>query len=228
MPLPALAALAPFAPIAGAVLGGIFSARQAAQNREFQERMSSTAHEREVRDLRRAGMNPILTTRSGGASTPSGNVAQTPEFGGAAAQSINSALALRRAKLENELLASQVDKTVMETKVSGQSLDERIGGQQSRLDILSSERQLAAMSVDQRREMFQQEIAKVKQEISNMVTSAKGVEARTVLDQLAREGAFNEAEFERRIGQLTPALRRLVDLMRIYNLASGEPVRRIP
>jgi len=85
----------------GPIIGGAVSALGALnQNRQnealskaqmdFQERMSNTAHQREVADFRAAGLNPILSGTGGiGASTPAGQTAKMENVGEAG---INSAL----------------------------------------------------------------------------------------------------------------------------------------
>lgn len=73
----------------GSVVSGLFADKAARDNRSFQEKLSNTAHQREVADLRAAGLNPILSAGGRGASTPSGATAQIPDVG----KSVSSAYA---------------------------------------------------------------------------------------------------------------------------------------
>lgn len=80
-----------------AIATNVKSSKEAEKNRAFQERMSSTAHQREVADLRLAGINPILSYANTGATTPGGSTAQ---FDSPFKDGMSSAMSIAQRKTE--------------------------------------------------------------------------------------------------------------------------------
>nr|DAV55804.1 MAG TPA: minor capsid protein [Microviridae sp.] len=103
-----------------------FSAAQAQKQMDFEERMAGSGHQREIADLAKAGLNPILSASKGGPGSPSpsgamGNSsaasvsgASMPRF----SQSVATALQARRNNAEIRLLEEQADKALSESSMN--------------------------------------------------------------------------------------------------------------
>lgn len=126
------------------------------QQMNFQERMSSTAHQREVKDLLAAGLNPMLSGLRTGASTPPGAMAQLQN---PVAAGISSGAQLAQV----EQTRAQTDQIRMQTKLIESQIPEapqRIAHSQS------SAKNLEAQTDNIRQEMqsFEDRWRNIKEE----------------------------------------------------------------
>lgn len=108
----------------------IFQSHEAQKNREFQRTMSNTAHQRQMKDLVKAGLNPILAA-TGGASSPSGSqgsgaqaTAETARMENTMQGMASSALEFARLKEDVGLIRAQKNKAQTEERVIRKGIPE--------------------------------------------------------------------------------------------------------
>lgn len=190
------------ASLLGTAASSAFSASQASRQMRFQERMSSTSHQREVEDLRAAGLNPILSARLGGSSTPPGAQGQVHDLGNSAKTSVDALrlmadMGVQQATIRDINAAADLKGT--------QQLD-IVNTQQSRIAqaLAAAQASLASGNLsDNQTRVAQQTVKNLEEQLRVIQNEAKSSAYK--LSQEKRESEF----FDSDLGKFAPSLRHL-------------------
>jgi len=200
-------AVGAIAGVAGSVLQNVWSARRA-----------DTAHQREVKDLLAAGLNPALSA-TGGRGSEVGPM-QNPMEG------VSSALGVQRQKAEIQLIRAQTKATLSQSAESMTRVGQITTKTPVEVDQIIANTGLANANREQLEKLRDATLERIKAEVTSLVASAKRTDALAALDKLDITRAENIAKFEARMGEMTPALRMSFEFLRAIATIMNQPTRR--
>lgn len=151
------------------------------RNRRFQRNQSSSAHQREMQDLKLAGLNPLLTGGTRGASTPpGGQAAPAKSLEGA----VSSAAQFQSTRNQSKLISAQSQAALSQSNLNQANTAKSLMEARK----IASETKTITGEESRRTTAFPTEMAKIKQDISASKTlqSKHKTEIRVQLEHLKK------------------------------------------
>jgi len=190
-------------------LGGIFgNKKQVSSAREqmaFQERMSNTEYQRSMKDMRTAGLNPMLAYQKGGASTPAGAQANIKNPLEGLNQTAANYVGAKVAKANIDNIQAQTDLN----KANSALALERANSERVSQDNLRATTGLTTERTATQVNLTEQERIRIQQAMAQLgKTRMESIEAEARADSAILQGNIDRSE----VGEFLSWLKRAKDL----------------
>lgn len=129
--------------LAGSITSGVMAKNSAKKQMSFQRKMDNTKRRRDMIDLRAAGLNPILASGFSNTS-PSGALAQVPDYGGAITKGMEAGSGTGLKVAQSKLLDAQTG-AATEQERANKSLADKAAAEAILLQAGIPKAQLEAM-----------------------------------------------------------------------------------
>uniref|UniRef100_UPI004047F62C hypothetical protein n=1 Tax=Shewanella sp. TaxID=50422 RepID=UPI004047F62C len=193
-------------------LGGeranVASARAAQAQMDFQRDLSNTSYQRQVADLKAAGINPMLVSRLGGASTPAGAMPQIQNIGAAAASAYAAAQSSGASAKQAETAETLSESQVKQINATAEKIREEIKNIPIEGERLEA---LVAMLYEQKQLMDQQNYTSKAQMAMFNATVNK-----VILETDLVRGSVQAMKQLDNIGKTFEAAKPIIDALKIF------------